>query len=213
MKSTTLVLAAVAAMAAAPAQAQVGLTLNLFLNDVTNPNSGGTWELAVLGGDVVGLVAILTNIDDPTGIVTNPQGLGTLLENPFSAFGTRSGIVFDEGDGVFSIAFIQDVVAGLTPGVGFGGPADPLGNPAWDGSEVIITGGTFSPGMTPEFTSTGRNETEVNVLDGSFAIQGNFVSIGGQQTPVVRSNFIPEPSSVTLIGLAATVMATRRRRA
>ncbi len=209
MRGTLLVLAAVAAMAAAPAQAQVGLTLNLFYNDVTDPNSGGTWEVAVLGPDVVGVNVVLDNIDNPTGVVTNPAGLGVVIDDP-----NNPGFapVFSVGAAVFQVGYVQNPIGGLTPGVGSGGPVDPLGNPAWDGSDVVITGGTFSPGFTPEFTTAGINETQVSILSGSVAVSGTFVSIDGQPTPIVRSNFIPEPSSVALIGLAATVLATRRRR-
>ncbi|MEM9352613.1 MAG: PEP-CTERM sorting domain-containing protein [Planctomycetota bacterium] len=193
---------------AAPVMAQVGLTLNLFYNDVTDPNSGGDWELAVLGTDIVGVSAILDNIDNPTGIVTNPAGLGVVIDDP-----NNPGFapVFSVGAAVFQIGYVQTPIGGFTPGVGSGGPVDPLGNPAWKGSDVVVTGGTFSPGFTPQFTTAGINSTEVNVLSGGSAVAASFAVIDGELSPVVRSNIIPEPSSVALVGFAAAALASRRR--
>lgn len=194
----------------AAAQAQVGLSLNLYYNNPFDLNSGGTWEVAVLGPDVVGAVVILDNIDNPTGVVTNPNDDGAVLIDDPNNPGFAP--VFSVGSAIFQIGYGQDSTAGLTPGVGSGGPADPLGNPAWDGADVIVTGGTFSPGFTPEFTTAGINSTEVNIGTGPI-VSATFIVIDGEQTPVVRSNFVPEPNSVALAGLAAAVLGSRRRRA
>ena len=87
MRTTSVAIAALClVVCAAAAMADVGVTLNLFYNDPTNPYSGGTWEVAVVSLDptesVVAVNAVLGGIDDPSGVVTVPSGLGDYVEHP-----------------------------------------------------------------------------------------------------------------------------------
>lgn len=182
------------AVIASSAMADVGLSLNLRYTDPANEAAGGTWELAVLstaGEDVVGVSAILTGIDDPTGVITNPANDGeTVVDDPNNV---GFAPVFSAGGGVYQVGYVQDNTAGLTAGVGTGGLADVLTNTNWDGSDIVITGGTFGA-TRPSFTTAGINTTEVNVGTGPNPTVATFATIDGVLSPTVRGDGVATDS-------------------
>ncbi len=177
------------ATVATSAMAQVGLSLNLTYTDPADPSEGGTWELVVLGTDVVGVSAILDGIDNPAGVATNVANEAeTLVDDPNNAGFAPS---FSVGGGVYQVGYVQDNTAGLVGGVGAGGAADPLNNTNWDGAEVVVTGGTFG-GTRPSFVTAGINTTEINVLSGGNAVAGTFATIDGVLSPTVRGDGVAD---------------------
>ena len=79
---------------------------------------------------------------------------------------------------------------------------------------MVLASGSFSPGYTPFFTTVANGETEVNVWlgDDYDVYQGQLAAINGMQSPVVRSNLVPEPTAGSLLALGLVALGSRRRR-
>ena len=186
-------LAVAIAVVASSAFAQVGLSLNLRYNDPADTSAGGTWEVAVLGTDVVGVSVVLGGIDDPTGIAQMNDFSGTITNLVTAAgAGATDAPVFSDGS-VYQIGWVQDpscVGCSYVAGVGAGGAADVLTNGAWDGSEIVLTNGTF--GATRPFFGTGSQgeTTQVNVLSGSDAVPATWATVDGVVSPTVRGDSV-----------------------
>ena len=193
-------LAVAIAVVASSAFAQVGLSLNLRYTDPNDTTAGGTWEVAVLGTDIVGVNVVLGGIDDPTGIAQMNDFGGTITNLVIEqGAGATDAPVFSDGS-VYQIGWVQDpscTGCSYVAGVGAGGANDVLTNSNWNGSEIVLTGGTF--GATRPFFGTGSQGevTSVNVLSGSDAVAATWATIDGVTSPTVRGD------SVSIDGLIA----------
>jgi len=179
-----------AAVSAGTVHAAAGLSLNLRYNDPADPSEGGTWQLAAKTDDadgLVGMFAILTGIDDPTGTLSAGPGVN------HNILGGNIG-VSSLGSGIFGITYGQDLGQAVTTGVGTSGfgnaVADVLNNPLWDNQTLLVTGGTFSTATRPTFTTFSGNTTEVNEYDAvnNLGVLATYQTIGTVLSPTVRGD-------------------------
>lgn len=189
LAALALVVGGSAANAALPV-ADINLSLNLRYTDPADPSEGGKWFLlaktqtAGANTGIAGLSVYLSNITSTVvwgnGTVA---GVGTasypvVTQTTLGANVTQTGGVpfnFSSG-GVTNVVYGQDLaIKTLNVGEGAGTPgiiaADPLRNPDWANSTLILSG-TFAGGGNagnkfnrPEFVASGANSTDGNVYN------------------------------------------------
>ena len=139
----TSVVLIVGGFVAPPAYAVVDISVNLRYTHPVCTEKGGTWEIVAKTDDPDGLaeiVAVIGNVDS-VGIYLN-DSLGALpidpvlasVDDPSAGIYGRPGVV---------VTYQQDPNAPVF-GVGTGsGLTDVLCDPAWDGADCLVMGGTF----------------------------------------------------------------------
>ena len=196
-------LVACSAVAASARAARVDLSLNVFPNNLSSPNLGGTWQLVAKTDSPFGISAI-------SAFVANISTSGLMVEPDIDA-DTFGGWPFG---GVFSghvniIYALEHFITAPLVGVGtplFSDGPDPFGNPAWNGATKIVKG--LYPGPLPVFGTASPVKTGANVLASSAP---NTAALGADVTTVVRVA-TPEPSTLVIAALPLVGLAARFRK-
>lgn len=207
-----------AVLAAPVSAANVWLSLNLDFNTPGDETSGGTW-LVVGKADERGLAGVSLVLNN---VNFNASGFLAPMEfevRQFAAFGTIINIV--EGDDMTDRSLDIGVIGGPFPSsyVDAPGLVPYSGGPnlgSFTGGVELATG-TFNPGVVPTWATLGNNSTAANVFSpdpGNPAV-GAVVDVTAATQMTVRVFAVPEPATLSLVGVAlmGVVAAARRLQA
>jgi len=162
----------------------LNVNLDLEFTDPGDMNSGGNWTVSALAGDF-GLAGIVFDVL-PANFAGN----------------------FLISDTIFEVQVSQPIGGGMGFEIVAG---DDLSTPTLNvgvGTAVDLVTGTFDSGDVPALAIIGAN-----LFDSSNAAVADAVAVSGQSlTSSSTSNFVPEPTTLALLGIALISVATAARR-